>query len=66
MSEALSSMPPDLWAGSQEGDSVAAVHPADLRNIGDYSVMPKLVIRANVQASVTACMRAFAVLVRMF
>jgi len=33
MSEALSSMPPDLWAGSQEGDSVAAVHPADLRNV---------------------------------
>src|SRR5260370_32230837 len=33
MSEAPSSMPPDLWAGSQEGDSVAAVNPADLRNV---------------------------------
>src|SRR5712671_2041480 len=25
--------PPDLWAGSGEGDSVAAVDPADLRNV---------------------------------
>jgi hypothetical protein len=33
MSEAPPSMPPDLWAGSQEGDSVAAVNPADLRNV---------------------------------
>ena len=24
------SMPPDRWAGSQEGDFVAAVDPADL------------------------------------
>jgi len=33
MSEAPSRVPPDLWAGSQEGDSVAAVNPADLRNV---------------------------------
>src|SRR6266403_1367257 len=25
--------PPDLWAGSGEGDTVAAVDPADLRNV---------------------------------
>jgi hypothetical protein len=27
MSEAPSSLQPDLWAGLQEGDSVAAVNP---------------------------------------
>ncbi len=26
------SMRPDRWAGPQEGDSLGAVHPADLRN----------------------------------
>jgi hypothetical protein len=36
MSEAPSSMTPVLCAGSQEGDSVAAINPADLRNVWKF------------------------------